>query len=411
VADHRADAAGAAFPTIASSQGESVKEPSASKRSAKKSARKIPTWALVVGGGVWTAAVIVFGVLLFSWIGQSDKNASPGAVPSVAPTASTAQAAPNPSQPSAPPATTPVRDQRHAELALKTGPEAKLTADPGAMVAKPGAGHAEPARQPDRVDPPKPETVAHAPAPAEESRHSASSSKSNAFPEPTRFKFGPLARKPMNVKEKLDKVLESPHSHLAKVVIPAGMYELARSNNDRIDGPRKYDFTERRFESPSNRPGAKFYLISGATTEVEVEPRLAARLDALNTSQWDKKPAILTLGITESGECGVVALQILENSYPRLRGGMVPDIVYETLDVSADGSKPAIGNDKDWESERVFKLAKYYKGHLRAIKQQFENMQMSQVQRQMGNIWANVMREAAAQDAAQRALQRGVGGR
>jgi hypothetical protein len=94
-----------------------------------------------------------------------------------------------------------------------------------------------------------------------------------------------------------------------------------------------------------------------------------------------------------------------------LRGGIVPDIVYETLVVTADGSKPSIGNDKDWETERVFKLAKYYKGHLRAIKPQFENMQLSLVQTQMGRIWANVMREAAAQDAAQRALQRGVAGR
>jgi hypothetical protein len=189
------------------------------------------------------------------------------------------------------------------------------------------------------------------------------------------------------------------------------MYEFVRSRNDGTDGSRKFAFTERRFESPSNRQGAKFYLISGATSELEVEPKLATRLDEMNPSQWDKKPAIVTLGVTEAGECGVVALQILQNSSPRLRNGMVPDIVYETLEVNADGSKPTIGDDKDWETERVSKLARYYKGHLRAIKQQFQNMQMSQVQAQMGQIWANVQREAAAQDAMQRALQRGVGGR
>ena len=152
-------------------------------------------------------------------------------------------------------------------------------------------------------------------------------------------------------------------------------------------------------------------MISGATSDLEVEPRLASHLDQLNPDQLDKKPAILTVGITDSGECGLVSLEILENSYPRLRNGIVPDIVYDTLEVNGDGSKRAIGEDKDWENERVFKLARYYKGHLRALKQRFETMQMSQVQAQMGSIWANVMREAAAQDAAQRALQRGVGGR
>jgi hypothetical protein len=189
------------------------------------------------------------------------------------------------------------------------------------------------------------------------------------------------------------------------------MYDLARSPNDLRDGPRKYEVTERKFESVSSKPGSKFYLMSGATSELELEPRLAARLDELNSDQLEKKPAILTVGVTQSGECGLVALAILQNSYPRLRGGITPDIVYDTLAVSADGAKPAIGNDQDWENERVFKLARYYKAHLRALRQRFETMQLPQVQAQMGSIWANVMREAAAQDVAQQALQRSVGGR
>jgi len=261
--------------------------------------------------------------------------------------------------------------------------------------------------------PPRTDVASHVRPASEKSPRAATASETNPtrFPQPKRFEFGPLARRPVKVKEKLDKILASSRSHAAKVIIPAGMYELTRSQNDRRDGPRKYVFTERRFESPSNRVGAKFYLISGATSEMEVEPRLAAQLDLLNLTQLDKKPAILTVGVTESGDCGLVSLAILENSYPRLRGGMVPDIVYETLAVTGDGSKPAIGDDRDWENERMFKLAKYYKGQLRAYKQMWETMQTSQAQAQMGSIWANVMREAAAQDAAHRALQRAVGGR
>jgi len=273
---------------------------------------------------------------------------------------------------------------------------------------RPSTVSRKPVGEPEPADPPKREAVSDMrPAVA----LAANDAKPARSPEPNRFDFGPRVRRPVRVKEKLDQILASPRSHAAKVIIPAGMYELARSRYDRPVGPRKYSATERKFESPSSRPGAKFYLISGATNDLELEPKLAEHLDALGPEQLEKKPAILTLVVTESGKCGLVAVAILQNTYPRLRGGMVPDIVYETLTVSADGPKPAIGDDRDWESERVFKLAKYYKGLLRAQKPMWENLQMNQVQAQMSNIWANVMREAAAQSAQQRALQPGVGGR
>jgi serine/threonine-protein kinase len=376
-------------------------------------ARKIPKWIIIAGGGVWTAAIVAFGVFLYMpWRQSETQSASPSPTSNVAPVATTSPPAPKP--PEASSISPPVGlDQRHAELALKSAVEPKPEVDRHAAERRPsGSDNGSPAPA-DFVNPPKLETASRERTSAETPRREAAAAetKPHHFPEPTRFKFGALARKPVNVREKLDKVLEASRAHAAKIVVPAGMYEFERSRNDRNDGLRKYAFTERRFESPSNRPGAKFYLISGATSELEVEPKLATRLDEMNPNQWEKKPAIVTVGVTESGECGVVALQILENSSPRLRNGMVPDIVYETLEVTADGSKPTIGNDKDWETERVFKLARYYKGHLRAIKQQFQNMQMSQVQAQMGQIWSNVMREAASQDAMQRALQRGVGGR
>jgi hypothetical protein len=290
---------------------------------------------------------------------------------------------------------------------LGQGAGPKPGVDPSAVERPPGAGASRPPEPRDPVNPPKTEAVSHARPSAEESPGIAATSeaKSARFPEPKRFEFGPVAHRPVKVRENLDKILESPRSHAAKVIVPAGMYELARSQHDLRDGPRKYAVTELRFESPSSKPGAKFYLISGATSDLEIEPRLAAHLDELNSSQLEKKPAILTLGITDSGDCGLVSVAILQNSFPRLRGGMVPDIEYQTLAVSPQGAKPAKGDDKDWETERMLKLAKYYKGILRLQKQMFENLQMSQVQAQMSSLWANVMREAAASDAQQRALQ------
>jgi len=372
--------------------------------------------AAIVGVGVLQVAVVA-GVLMWAFGWRREPTPQP---PAPLPAAATiAAATPSDSRQTPKPAESIASGragappQSHGEVASGTSGETKEGLDSNRPERWSKGGASARNEAVDSANPPKTEVVSNErpPADARSERKTANEAKPTAFPEPKRFEFGPLARRPVKVKEKLDKVLASSRSHAAKVIIPAGMYELTRSQNDRRDGPRKYVFTERRFESPSNRPSAKFYLISGATSEMEVESRLAAQLELLNPTQLDKKPAILTVGVTESGDCGLVSLAILQNSYPRLRGGMVPDIVYETLDVTGDSSKPAIGDDRDWENERVFKLAKYSKGLARAYKQMWENMQMSQAQAQMGSIWANVMREAAAQGAAQRALQRSVGGR
>ncbi|MGO9917929.1 MAG: protein kinase domain-containing protein [Isosphaeraceae bacterium] len=388
-----------------------TRAPSGAGRGRAAPAKKIPAWALVVGGAMWTAAVLGFGLLLLGWIRSEPPPATPGTTPIVAPVATTAPPAPKPPESSAPPQAN-VPGQRQRELALKTSTKPSHGVESSTKERPAGDVSSNAPRQSESVDPPTAEAVSRFNRRAERSPGPAAASNATPShkPEPNRFDFGLLARRPVRVKETLDKILAAPLPHAGKVIMPAGMYELARSRYDRPDGPRKYSATERRFESLSSKPGSRFYLISGVTSDLELEPKLADRLDALNSAQLEKKPAILTLGVTKAGECGLVAVAILQNSYPRLRGGMVPDIVYETLAVSADGSKPAIGEDKDWETERVFKLAKYYKAVLRLRKQMWENLQMNQIQAQMSTIWANVMRESAVQDAQQRALQRKLGG-
>ncbi len=379
----------------------------------RRGGRTARTLAHVLGGAVLTAAVLGFGVwLLLPWM----EFAPPPAVPSpaariAASVATTAPHAPIPQPSSALPQAR-VPEERHGELALDTRSEPKPAVEPSTAELRPDAVASKAPRRPESLVLPPNETLSNAKPRAERlpERTAASDSKSAGYPEPMRFDFGPSARRLVKLNETLDKVLAAPQAHADQFVIPAGMYELVRSRDDRLDGPRKYSVTELRYES--TRPGgSRYYLISGATRDLELEPRLAGHLDALHREQLENKPAMLTLRVTKAGACALVAVEILQKPYPRLRSGIVPDMEYETLAVGPDGARPAKGDDKDWETERMLKLARYYKGLLRAHKPMFQYMQMGQIQAAMTTIWGNVMREAAAQDAQQRALQQKIGGR
>jgi tRNA A-37 threonylcarbamoyl transferase component Bud32 len=379
---------------------------------AQQSNKTIPFWA-IVAGGIWTAAVVAFGAFLFlPWLRSEPSSTPPSPTgPNVAAAASAT--APAPQTPPSAPSPAIAATQTHsspppeASAAVAPGVDPKTLhapenkADPGKAVAAQDEGdHAK--IQVASSASPRAEKNPTAPSPTEP--------KPAPAPEKPRFDATLLARKPLKLKESLEKVLAAPGSHSSAVVIPTGMYELSRSRNDRPDGQRKYTVTELRFES-RGRSG-KFDLVAGAARDVDLEPRLAERLDALSKDQLEQKPAILTLGITESGECGLVSVAILQKSQPRFKGGITPDIDYWTLAVNPDGARPAKGEDADWQqNDRMLKLANYYKRMLNGQKRMFETMQMSQVQAQMGALWANVMREAAAADAAQRALQSRINGR
>ncbi len=373
-------------------------------------AKKIPPWALVVGGGIWTAAVLGFGLLLLAWIRSEPPSAAPGTTPIVAPVATTTPPAPKPPESSAPPQAK-VPSQRQGELTLKTPTEPRHGVESSTKERPAGDVSSNAPRQSESVEPTTAEAVSHFNRRAERSPGPAAASEATPShkPDPNRFDSALLARRPVKVKETLDRIVASARSHSNQLVIPAGMYALARSRNDSFNGRRKYSVTERRYES--RRTGGKYFLNSGDPIDLDLEPELAKRLDALNPDQLENKVAILTVGVTEAGYCGLVAAAILQETYPRLRSGRVPDMEYWTLAVSPDGVKRVKGDDKDWETERMHKLARYYKGYLRAQVQMWENLQMSQIQAQMSSIWSNVMREAAVQDAQTRSLQRRLGGR
>jgi len=409
------DAVHAAFKIQLTPEADRTRAPAAGSWAGAVPAMTVQTWA-AVGAGV-LVLMAVTGLVVWGLVsGPDTKPKSLAPAPAAATVAATTPPRPRPaseppkSNASPPAVATPTHNP--GELALGPGAEPNPGVDPSAAKRRPSAGPTKSAGEPEPADPPKRDAASDMRPAAATSPGAvaANEAKPARYPEPNRFDFEPLVRKPVRVvkvKETLDKILGSPQPHSNKVVIPAGMYELARSRNDRSDGPRKYAVTELRFELRA-RTG-KFDLVSGAARDLTLEPRLAEHLDALKSEQLEQKPAILSVGVTEAGYCGLVAAAILQETYPRLRSGRVPDMEYWTLTVGPDGVKRVKADDKDWETERMHKLARYYKGYLRAQVQMWENLQMSQVQAQMSSIWSNVMREAAVQDAQQRALQQRLG--
>jgi hypothetical protein len=215
------------------------------------------------------------------------------------------------------------------------------------------------------------------------------------------------AQKPIKVKESLEKILAAPREwHANQVVVPAGMYVVIRARDDGGDRPSRYRVEERKYES--RKTSGEPFLTKGPTLDVEFERGLARQLDQLKPDRLDEKPAILTMEIAASGDRRIVSVAILQNSYPRLRKGVTPDIVYETMEVSSGSSNSiAEASDDDWEQGRMLKFAKHCKAILNARKLQWQSMQMGAAQIQMNMIWMNSMREATIPTAQEEAVQQG----
>ena len=79
---------------------------------------------------------------------------------------------------------------------------------------------------------------------------------------------------------------------------------------------------------------------------LELEPKLAARMDELEIDKWKDRVVILTLWVSSDGICGLVKVEILEKANPTIRKvgythkGFVE---YETLIVTRkDPSPPGV---------------------------------------------------------------------
>jgi hypothetical protein len=215
-----------------------------------------------------------------------------------------------------------------------------------------------------------------------------------------------LVRKPVRAKVTLEKVLATPGSYANQVVVPTGMYHLARSLADRPGGPRKSVVTERTIESRA-ADGA-LEMRSSFSTELELEPRLAERLDGLDPAQREDKVAILTLWVTGAGACGLVKVEILEKTTHRVKKGYLaqPDINYETLLVTPVGSRLGKGDDGDWEQVgRMISFANEYKRRFKAHTRMVKDAEKDQITAQMNVMFGEMMRNALIQEQNRRALE------
>jgi hypothetical protein len=222
-----------------------------------------------------------------------------------------------------------------------------------------------------------------------------------------------LEQKPIHAKVTLEKVLSSPGSYSNQLVIPVGMYNLAPSHADRPGGVRKWLATERKIGS--KRESTALELTLSPSNELELEPRLATRLNELAPRQWKDKMAIVTLWITHDGVCGLVKAEILEKCVPYIRKvgyAHKGAIEYETLQVTPEGMKPAKGNDELWEQVgRMNTFANHFRNQVRGYQRMLNDREQTKLSNQMNAMFGEMMRNAAAQELQQRQLQRAISGR
>jgi serine/threonine protein kinase len=198
-------------------------------------------------------------------------------------------------------------------------------------------------------------------------------------------------------------------------VIPAGMYRLKHSNEDNQAGPRKYLVIECSVQEKRGPKGVVLELTEHGSSDFEVEPRLATKLDRLPRKILGQSVAILPLWIDSSGNCGIVCAELLEKCEARLKPGYgigQADVDYHVRFLSPEEDKTGKAPDEEWQ--RVGRMNHFYthwKHHVDGLKKRQQTANMAALNATMGNMYASAMRNAAASAAAEGDLQRRLQGR
>jgi serine/threonine protein kinase len=317
---------------------------------------------------------------------------------------------PPPQHPAASPPAPAARPERAASAETTTASQPKSGAPTDVIAIRPEAGSTSSSTTsppaPPRPQPPRSSNAALAaltrgtPMPA------------TATAATSRIEAALLKQQPKKPPYPLEKVLKKAHSYANQIVIPAGMYHIAHSPNDRSGGKRLILITERKIESVKE---SALGMSSSAASELEVEPRLADRLDKLDPDLRRDKVAILSLWFTRDATCVLVKVEILLRYVTGFkRGSAYPrgDVDYETLQVSPEKTENRKGRDEDWEEPgRMLHFANLYKRKVMAYKKMLLAHEHAQLNNVMSNLWANMMHNAAADAAQQRQLQRAISGR
>jgi hypothetical protein len=300
-------------------------------------------------------------------------------------------------------------DPKTVKLDQRTGPGPKRDAEPKApdntpIVPSPSRNDLT------RTDTPQSQGDVPPPPPAHQPLAVVTPRKPKPLPGLfSKFPFDTaLLARPVHLPEPhtLEKLVATPGPHASQVVVPAGMYQLARSRADRPGGPRKYTVNELRVESRGIRPLTPI--------DLEVEPKLAENLDRLDAAQRAGKKAILNVWVSQTGECGLVRVEILQEAHPRIGKGYKhkPSVRYETLEVTPERYGSVEVEDKEWEQPgRMGPLAKRFKDQVLLQQLRWRTLTENQVAAQMNNIFRDAMQSVANQERQRQLFQRGVGGR
>jgi hypothetical protein len=204
----------------------------------------------------------------------------------------------------------------------------------------------------------------------------------------------------------LKKLLEERRAYANHVVVPIGMFYLAPDRVDRSGGPRKYVVTEQQLRSRD--PRGHLEIIPVFSTDLVLDPKLAENLASLSPNQRDKKPTILTVWVTEAGDCVLVKAEILQKTSNRIHGRFRADIDYWTLLAEPRGVPTEMkGVDADWEQlERLLLLKNHYKKQIELLKMRFQNAEYAQVMLQMNSVFQSSMQSVLSQQSMQQNLQR-----
>jgi hypothetical protein len=225
------------------------------------------------------------------------------------------------------------------------------------------------------------------------------------------FDIARMPKRPRQPEYQAGKNLAKAKSTGGGFVIPAGMYRLRRSNEDKRGGIRKYSV----IECSVQEMGRALALTEHGSSDFEVEPRLAHKLDRLPGRFLAQSVAILTLWFDNSGQCGIVCAELLEKCEPRLKPGFgigQADVDYHVRFLSPEEEKTGKAPDEDWQKVgRMNHFYNHWKHHVDGLRKRQQTASMAALNNTMGSMYSSAMKGAAADAAAEGARQRAISGR
>jgi serine/threonine protein kinase len=387
---------------------------SGARKSEKRGADQTRIW-IAVGAAAAAGLITTVGAALFFMPGSKKDTGSP-------PARLTTEADPQPPikpQLSDNSSTPPRHETKKARLTKGSAPSKKSGGRPNQKTARGNQPRRKGAPEPSRANP---ELALNNQADATPISHSAPLPKAAKSAPPSvptgifatqKFDTARLARKPRSLDYPIQKVLERAASYRGEVVVPSGMYCLTRSGKDDGTGARKYVATECALQEVGMRKVLE--LTAHSSHELEIEPRLASKLDGLNRKFLASSLAILTLWVGDSGDCGVVRAEFLQKCLPRLKSGYgigQADVEYYAFPMSAEESKPGKVPDEVWQRPgRMILFYNHWKQRVNAMRRMQQTADMAALTNVMGDMYKGAMRGAAVDAAQERARQGRISGR